>query len=672
MNETKVPYKKIIALDVETAWCSKTGYTLSKMTTEEYVRDSRFKAWGLCWHEVGEAGGAVWVRGDNIQEWVNGIDWSSTAVLAHNAQFDIAILSWRYGAKPCFIFDSLSMARALRGVEVGNSLAKLAEAFALPAKGKAVQSTDGMLDTISFGVELLLAEYCKHDVFLCEQIFCKMLVGYDPATDSMRGLYPQKELELIDLTLKMFTQPLLELDKEILKVAITQEKDTREALLKKLDVEEEDLASNAKFAVLLEQLGVFPPTKISKVTNKRALALAKTDAMFQAMLNGDNEDVAQLCEARLMVKSTGERTRAQRFFEIAERGKLPVPLSYYGASTGRWTASKGSAINMQNLKRKSFLRDAILAPEEHQLVVGDLSQIEPRVLAWLSGYEELLKVFRAGGDPYAQFGAQMFGIPGMTKESHGALRQSAKSALLGAGYQLGWANFSGQLLTGFLGAPPTLYDKTFAKQLGVSAQMVKNFVSYDPFVERMKEIPHICTDQELLIHCVASKSIIDKYRAAAAPVVAFWEMCEALIERSLFGGEEYTHKCLVFRKEEIVLPSGMSIKYPNLRRQRTEKGQQWVYGEEAGITTLYGGKITNNVTQGVARCVMTDGILRVQKRYPVAGTVHDECICVVPDDEVEFAKTWVLAEMTREPDYLPGIPLAADGGAHRRYGKAKG
>ena len=122
-------------------------------------------------------------------------------------------------------------------------------------------------------------------------------------------------------------------------------------------------ASNPKFAALLESLGVVAPTKVSKTTGKPALALAKNDAMFQALLNGDNEDVSLLCEARLKVKSTTERTRAQRFLDISQRGKLPVPLSYYGAGTGRWTASKGSAINMQNLKRGSFLRKSIMAPD---------------------------------------------------------------------------------------------------------------------------------------------------------------------------------------------------------------------------------------------------------------------------------------------------------------------
>ena len=418
------PYDQILTIDFETRWDSK-NYTLSKMTTEEYIRDSRFMVFGVCAHVLGSDEPIRWVRGSDLPEFFSGIDWGRTAVLAHNAQFDVSIMGWRYNAHPCFIFDSLSMARALRGVEVGNSLAKLAADFGLPPKGRAVHSTDGLseLDEV---VESELAEYCKHDVYLCERIFERLVDGY-----------PKKELRLIDMTLQMYTNPLLQLDQKMLIEALTEEGTAREGLLQRLGVDQAELASNPKFAALLEELGVPAPTKISKTTGKETLALAKNDALFQALLNGDNEDVRLLCEARLKVKSTTERTRAQRFLDISRRGALPVPLSYYGAKSGRWTASKGSAINMQNLKRGSFLRKAIMAPEGHQLVVGDLSQIEPRVLAWFADYEELLDIFRSGADAYASFGAQMFGIPGLTKDSHPDLRQSAKSALLGCGYGLG-------------------------------------------------------------------------------------------------------------------------------------------------------------------------------------------------------------------------------------------
>jgi hypothetical protein len=485
------PFDKIVTIDFETRW-DKKDYTLSKMTTEEYIRDKRFQAFGVCVHEFGADSPIKWVGGDGLREYFSGVDWGRTAVLAHNAQFDVSIMEWVYAAKPAFIFDTLSMARALRGVEVGNSLAKLAQDFGLPPKGTAVHSTDGLLE-LDATIERELAEYCAHDVYLCEEIFKRLGAGY-----------PKSELRLIDMTLKMYTRPQLELDSKMLIKALTEEGELREGLLQKLGIQEVELASNPKFADVLQSLGVTPPTKVSKTTGKAAFAFAKNDALFQALLNGEREDVALLCEARLKVKSTTERTRAQRFLDISQRGKLPVPLSYYGALSGRWTAAKGSAINMQNLKRGSFLRKAIMAPEGYQLVVGDLSQIEPRVLAWLADYTDMLDIFRAGGDPYAAFGAQMFNIPGLTKDSHPDLRQSAKSALLGCGYGLGWASFASQLLTGFLGAPPvSATTKPLPRRWGSIKTYAQRFIDWDDNVAKMLEIPHTCTQQELLTHCLA-------------------------------------------------------------------------------------------------------------------------------------------------------------------------
>ena len=652
------PYNRILVIDFETRWDSK-GYTLSKLTTEEYIRDPRFKAFGACIKYLDEDGPATWVRGAELERWFATIDWSETAVLAHNAQFDVSILEWRYDCHPAFIFDTLSMARALRGVEVGNSLAKLAEEFELPPKGRAVHSTDGV-EELTWDMEMELADYCKHDVFLCEEIFNRFIQGY-----------PASELRLIDMTLKMYTRPRLVLDKEMLIKAIDEERTAREELLARLGVDDATLSSNPKFADLLASLGCEVPYKQSKTTGKQTLALAKNDALFQALLNHQRTDIALLCEARLRVKSTTERTRAQRFLDIADRGTLPVPLSYYGAVTGRWTASKGSAINMQNLKRGSFLRNAIMAPDGYVVVAGDLSQIEPRVLAWLSDYDDMMNIFRSGGDPYAQFGERMFNIPGMTKDSHPALRQSAKSALLGCGYGLGWASFASQLMTGFLGAPPVRYDVAFAKKLGVSKEYIEKFVAWDDNVKKLEDIPHTCSTKELLIHAAASKKIIDIYRATAYPVVSFWEMCTSLLSRCLYEGEEIEYKCLTFRKGEIELPNGMKLLYPNLRVEKDEKGrQQFVYGEHA--TKLYAGKITNNVTQALARIVMTDGMRRVNKRYPIVGTVHDELWTIVPESEADEAKDWVLSQMTMEPSYMPGIPLNADVGYHQRYGMAKG
>jgi len=667
-----VPFDRVIVLDAETAWASKAPrpLTLSKQTTEEYIRDTRFKAWGLCWKELGTEYTAPWVSRRQLPAFFASIDWSRTAVLAHNAQFDIAIMEWIYDIHPAFIFDSLSMARALYGVEVGNSLAKLAARFDLPPKGNAVYSTDGILDELPAEIETELAAYCAHDVFLCEEIFKRLVVGY-----------PRKELELVDLTLKMFTRPLLELDSEMLTVALGEEKEIREELLTRLNVKEGDLASNEKFAAILGSIGIVAPTKPKKPTAKTPhpkgvlYAFAKTDALFQQMLNGDNEDAALLCEARLKVKSTQARTRAQRFLEISHRGRLPVPLNYFGTLSMRWSASKGSSVNMQNMKRASFLRKAIMAPEGHQCVVSDLSQIEPRAIAWLSDAETLMGVFRAGKDPYAAFGATMFGVPGMTEKSHPLLRQSAKSAMLGANYYLGWASFAQQLLTGFLGADPVRYDKAFAKQLGITADEAAAFGEGKAGMERLErmfEIPHTCTDAQLYVHCVCAKRIIDTYRAANSEIVAYWTLLQRLIEDSLYLGDVYEHKCLRFEKEKIWLPNGMALRYPDLQYEDVKgKGREWTYAVGPMRKKLHAGVLAENTTSALSRVVMTDAMLRIAKRYPISLTIHDEVVCIVSDKEVEEACVWVQQQMTRVPSYLPGITLGAKTTANRRYGLAK-
>lgn len=662
------PFDQIIVIDVETTWGRAIKLGFSCQTMEEYLRDPRFKAWGLSWKVAGTNQKPVWVRHEGLPAFFAGIDWSRTAVAAQNAAFDVSIMEWHYDAHPVLIFDTLSMGRALHGVEAGNSLKTLAERYGLPPKGQGLASSENILDVLPFAIERELADYCKHDTWLCEQLLLRMVPRF-----------PRKELELIDMTMKMYTQPKLLLDTEMLGDALEEETKTLDTALANAakalgyEVSLESLSSNDQFANVLRAMGCEPPTKRSKTTGKTAYAFAKNDALFQQLLNSDAEEIALICDARMKAKSTQARTRAQRFFDISKRGPLPVPLAYFGAGTGRWQALRGSAINLQNMKRGSFLRKAIMAPEGFEVGVGDLSQIEPRVLAWLADHEELLDIFRSGEDAYSLFGRGMFSVPDLSKETHPVLRQSAKSAMLGAGYQLGWASFAGQLLTGFLGAPPKRYTKTEARELGVDAAYIEKFLSWDENVKKMAAIPHVCTEQELLVHCVAAKKIIDLYRAAAQPIVDFWAFLGTMIERCLYGGEEVTYKCLTFKKGEIVLPNGMSLLYPGVERELDAQGRpQYTFEPRAGKKEkLYPGRVCNNVTQGVARIVMSDGMLRVRKYFPVVLTVHDELATLFPEGRGDELLPWMLKQMTKVPSYMPGIPLAADGGVHKRYGLAK-
>ena len=354
-----------------------------------------------------------------------------------------------------------------------------------------------------------------------------------------------------------------------------------------------------------------------------------------------------------------------------------MPLNYYGAHTGRWAASR-QGINLQTLKRGSFLRSAICAPEGHTLVVGDLAQIEPRVLGWISGYDVLLSTFRSGKDVYSTFGAQMFNVPGMTKESHPVLRQSAKSALLGCGYGMSWPAFAMYLIAGFLGAPPIIYDLQFLEQLGGGKRELDRFLrgtfgtrSHSEIIDSM---PRTCSREALIIHCCATREIVIKYRQTAKPVEDFWKFCKKMLAEVLtVPGKTHEYKGLTFCNEGstgyIFMPNGMALQYPDLQEHG---GEGWSYDPGKGNRKkIYGPKVTENIVQALARIIMTDGALRIQKKYPIVHTAHDELTCVVRAEEAEDALHFIETQMTADVPWMPGIPLAAEVHIGRNYGAAK-
>lgn len=259
------------------------------------------------------------------------------------------------------------------------------------------------------------------------------------------------------------------------------------------------------------------------------------------------------------------------------------------------------------------------------------------------------------------------------------------------GYQLGWSSFAGQLLVGFLGAPPVLYTKADAKQLGVTQRDVLAFANDARAIKRMNEIPHVCTEQELLVHCLAAKAIIDKYRAAAAPVVNFWSLLGEMIEHCLVGGQEHTYKCLTFKKEEIILANGMSLLYPDLKMSRIENpdgstGSGYTYADGAKRVKLYPGKVCNNCI-AVGTPVLTQrgwvSIEHVQGKDRVhdgtdfvshAGLITkgvQTCVTVdgvymTPDHEVLTLRGWRRASQNPKP-YRPAIRDAESLGHRAQY-----
>jgi DNA polymerase len=617
----------ILTVDFETYYTS-TDLGFKKQTTEEYVRDPRFEVIGVSVQVDG--GWPQWFSGtkEATKEWLLQFDWANSMALAHNALFDMAILNWHYGIRPKAIADTLSMARAIHGTEVGNSLAKLADYYKLGVKGtEVVSAIDLKREDFPPAKLRAYAEYCRNDVALTYDLFLHLLPKLT------RG-----ELKLIDLTIRMFTEPVLTLDKPLLQAHLADVRERKAKLMEAAGANLDDLMSNQKFAELLRGFGVEPPMKISPTTGELTLAMAKSDEGFKALAEHPDERVQVLVAARLGNKTTLEETRTERLLGIADRGVIPVPLSYYAAHTGRWGGA--DKLNFQNFPSRGEnagkLKRAILAPEGHVMIDCDSSQIEARVLAWFAGQDDLVEVFEnnnaeiAAGvkkkdmkyDPYKLMASAIYGkgVENITDPE----RFVGKTTILGSGYGMGSAKFKAQL-------------KTFEVEI---------------------------SDDE-------SARIINTYRETYPWIPALWKAGSAAIEAMSKGKTaKWGRKGIIdIQKEGILMPNGLHQRYPNLRKVKDKDGkEQYIYDSRKGPVKLYGGKLTENICQGLARCIIGEQMLRIAKRYKVVLTVHDAVACIAPEAEVEEAMAYVMECMRFVPEWAQGIPLNCEAGYGRSYG----
>lgn len=602
----------IITLDFETYYAS--DYGLRKFTTENYIRHNLFEVIGVSVKLNNED--AVWFSGtkEQTKRFLNGYKWDCIAV-AHNAMFDMAILNWHFDIRPKHIVDTLSMARALHGTEVGGSLGALVAHFELGVKGKEVLNALNK-HRIDFTAEELsrYGEYCRNDSELTYKLFGVLAFNF-----------PISELRLIDMTIRMFTEPTLSLDVGKLTDHLEKVQIMKAKLMDRIKETKADLMSNPKFAELLKLLGVEPPMKISPANGKDTYAFAKSDEEFKALLEHENTYVQALVSARLGVKSTLEETRTERFIGIAKRGVMPVPLRYYAAHTGRWGGD--DKLNLQNLPRKSPLKHAICAPKGFVIMDSDSSQIEARTLAWLAGQDDLVKSFEKGEDVYSIMASTIYNKP-IAEITEGE-RFVGKMTILGAGYGMGATKFRKQL-----------------KVFGVDV-----------------------TEEQ-------ATSIIHIYRETYSRIPALWRQASKALEAIQSDQSAPLGLEGVLAVEGTIgirLPNGLYLKYPNLRKRTNDNGKaELVYDTKKGKSIMpnhiYGGKCVENVTQALARIIIGEQMLALSKRYRVVMTVHDAIACLVPVEEVEEGKVFVESCMKNSPLWAHRLPLNCETGSGLTYG----
>jgi DNA polymerase len=602
----------IITVDFETYYSADLGF--AKQTTEEYVRDPRFEVIGVA-VQVND-GEPEWYTGDSISTYafLKNYDWANSLALAHNAMFDGFILSEHFAIKPKGWLDTLSMGRALHGTNVGGSLKVLAEFYGIGEKGTEVNDAKGLRRT-DFPKQQLAqyGEYCKNDVRLTWDLF-----------NCMSQDFPPTELRLVDLTIRMFTEPVLQLDEGMLNVHLHKERQRKKELLENFD--KDDLMSNPRFAELLRAWGVEPPMKKSPATGKETYAFSKTDEAFKELLEHPNPEVQALVAARLGTKSTIEESRTERFIGIARRGPMPVPLRYYAAHTGRWGGD--DKLNLQNLPRGSTLKKAILAPAGYMMIDSDSSQIEARTLAWLAGQDDLVEAFDRGEDVYKIMASAIYGkaVEEITKDE----RFVGKTTILGAGYGMGAAKFKAQL-----------------KNFGVEVSLEE------------------------------AQRIISTYRETYPRITALWKAAGVALEAILRDQSTELGRdgvLLIEGKGGIKLPNGLYLRYPNLRQKADEETgkTEIVYDTKKGRAIIpnriYGGKVVENVCQALARIIIGDQMLMIAKKYRVVMTVHDAVACIVRTDEVATAQEYVELCMRIRPKWGMELPLDCESGYGESYG----
>ena len=368
--------------------------------------------------------------------------------------------------------------------------------------------------------------------------------------------------------------------------------------------------------------------KTSLTTGKETYALAKNDEGFIELSEHDNPVVQHLCAVRLGTKSTIEESRVERFIGIGARNKglLPIPLKYYGAHTGRWSGI--DSVNLQNLpsrdKKKKALKNAIMAPAGHYIINCDSSQIEARVLAWLSGQKDLVEQFARGEDVYSVFASKIYKRD--ISKAYPVERFVGKTCVLGLGYGTGASKLRHTLKT----QPP----------------------GADLTEEKCKEI-------------------VGLYRETNDRIPMLWRECDNTLKNLINWQGRPTYRlgavdCIQVEPTGIRLPNGLYIRYANLCISEDNK---IVHDSRKGRVSIWGGAVVENVVQALARIIVGEQMLMLKERYRPVLTVHDAAVLVVPEHELENALAFITQVMSTPPRWAEGLPIACEAKYGRSYGE---
>lgn len=684
---------RLVYLDLETYW-HKTNFTLSKMGTEAYIRHSSFHTLLLA---AAIDDGPVYVfEEEDIAAVLGGLglDDPDTLTISVNASFDHSVLEYRYGIR---IANSICTRALCRWTGVSRltaeSLHSMNQFFGWGVKKAGTVVSSGKLREDFTPEEwAFFKQYNRDDV---EQMRHHVKL--------MLPLVPHHALMFDAMSERMYTRPLLEIDAELLRDyerrLIQKQEDDMHRLQRLFSFSDRNefvkaIRSRVKFPEMLRSLGVEPPLKTSEARvksvgdsieeldrilkelggqranaeTKKAIAkhiknirkgtttyaLAKDDLDFMALMDSEDEDVALLCRVRAEVNSSIALSRCQTLLAIAERGAFPVTLAAFQAITGRYTGSnaddstKSDATNPQNFNKRSgdhTLRRALRAPAGYKIVAADSGQVELRVNAFVWGEDWLLEILNDDSrDTYCEFASQAYGFT-VTKTDKKE-RGVGKTCELQLGYQSGWRKLARKL-----------------KQERVDIST-----------------PTATHDEEC-------ERLVSVYRKTHVAIKRGWQICMDVVKEMAAGKSGYfggpNHNLFYFNGQDnifgtpcatVTLPDGFKLYYPNLRYDPDT--DEYLYDQydrqKRRIVTrkLYGGKLCNNVIQGLTAAIIRWQMLEIDdpQNLPIVMQVHDEIVVLCRAGDEERVLEFMLSVMKTSPPWMPpGCPFRASGGYGDTY-----
>lgn len=615
-------------VDFETYWGK--DYTLTKMTTEDYVTDPRFQIIGVSVKKNNET--PVWIHGSFKevfkQMYYTGA-FSAGAWLAHNGYFDFLVSAVHFKFIPKFMFDTRLMGQAvlrpfMRSVSLASCLKHLN--LGLDKGDTVMKMMDRRYESLSKRELKEYGAYSCNDAEAEYRLFRHLLPSF-----------PRSELEIMDATLRMYLQPKLRLDPTLLAEILADVRAKKAKLLASLPqhIGKTELMSNEKFADALRSMGVTPPMKASPADpNKLIYAFAKSDTAWKELEEeyADDPQISAVLIARTGIKSTLEESRTQRLLDIGLKyGRLRVPILYHAAHTGRDGGME--RINMQNPPRidKSRLRFAFRAPDGYKVLALDLAQIEARITAWLAGQRDLLDDFRNKLDPYAKFAGVAYRCDvkkGRSKEDD-KKRFVGKTCILGLGFGMGGTKLRATL-----------------RKDGVILQ---------------------AGEDEMLV---------DTYRRTYAKIPRLWRKFDGMIPLMTQQNMHAVHAPVTFGHNCIHLPNGMQLQYHGLKHLDGNNKMNyagWAYSFGGELRTLWGGKVTENIVQSLARILIMDYMLTIKKTMGLLPVlrVHDELVYVVPEDDVEQVRDEASVIMRVAPKWAKDLPVEVEANYGDTYGDCK-